>query len=85
MVKNSNDRQTVAWDRVPLAIDRDIARILDRALDGEDIGVDDATLLFDADGPALTALALVADELRRRTAGDVVTYVINRNINFTNV
>ena len=85
MVKNSNDRQTVAWDRVPLAIDRDIARILDRALDGEDIGVDDATLLFDADGPALTALTLVADELRRRTSGDVVTYVINRNINFTHV
>jgi FO synthase subunit 2 len=85
MVTNSNDQQTVAWDRVPLAIDPAVARILDRALDGEDIGVDDATLLFDADGPALTALALVADELRRRTAGDVVTYVINRNINFTNV
>ena len=75
---------TTDWTHT-LRVDRVIARILDRALDGEDVSVDDATLLFDADGPALTALTLVADELRRRTAGDVVTYVINRNINFTNV
>jgi len=75
----------VAWDRVKLPVDREIARILDRALDGEDITVDEATALFEARGPSLTALILAADELRRRTVGDVVTYVINRNINFTNV
>jgi FO synthase subunit 2 len=68
-----------------LAVEAEVARILDRALDGEDISVDEASALFDVRGPALTALTLVADELRRRTAGDVVTYVINRNINFTNV
>ena len=75
----------VAWNRVSHSIEGDVARILDRALDGEDISVDDATLLFDVQGPALTAVMLTADELRRRTVGDVVTYVINRNINFTNV
>src|SRR5207247_10641414 len=36
-------------------------------------------------GRDLHALTLVADELRRRQVGDVVTYIVNRNINFTNV
>ena len=73
------------WSRVSLPVERDIARILDCVLDGKDISVDEATALFDVRGPALSALILTADELRRRTSGDVVTYVINRNINFTNV
>jgi len=79
------DGAAVTWNRAALPVERDIARILDRALDGEDITVDEATALFEVRGPALTALMLTADELRRRTVGDVVTYVINRNINFTNV
>jgi FO synthase subunit 2 len=66
-------------------VDRDVARILDRALDGNDISVDEAVVLFGTHGPSLTATIQTADELRRRTVGDVVTYVINRNINFTNV
>jgi FO synthase subunit 2 len=78
----SGDR--VAWSR-PLRVERDVARILDRALDGADITEDVAVTLFGATGPSLTATIQAADELRRRTVGDVVTYVINRNINFTNV
>ena len=70
---------------MPLRIDRNIAQILDRALAGGDVDVDDATTLFEASGPSLSAIILTADELRRRTVGDTVTYVINRNINFTNV
>ena len=62
-----------------------VARILDAALAGEDISVADAVALFDATGAEFTALGLVADELRRRAVGDLVTYVVNRNINFTNV
>jgi 7,8-didemethyl-8-hydroxy-5-deazariboflavin synthase CofH subunit len=61
------------------------ARILDRALSGQDIGVDDATALFESEGSDLFAMIAAADSLRMRTVGDVVTYVINRNINFTNV
>jgi FO synthase len=38
-----------------------------------------------ADGPGLDALAALADDLRRDAVGDVVTYVVNRNINFTNI
>jgi FO synthase len=44
-----------------------------------------AMALFEADGPALDALVRLADAVRRDTVGDVVTYVVNRNINFTNV
>lgn len=61
------------------------AAILDRALGGEDISIDDATTLFEAEGADLPAIIAAADHLRARTVGDVVSYVINRNINFTNV
>src|SRR3990172_2870513 len=60
-------------------------RILDRALGGLDITVDEAARLFDASGTDLTVMTAAADYLRKKTVGDVVTYVINRNINFTNV
>ena len=61
------------------------ARILDRALAGDDISVEDAVELFDTRGAEFAAVGMVADELRRRTVGDLATYVVNRNINFTNV
>ena len=63
----------------------EVARILDHALDGQDISVEDALVLFDTSGLELNALMMTADELRRRRVGDIVTYVVNRNINFTNV
>jgi FO synthase len=44
-----------------------------------------ALALMTSDGPALDALARIADDLRRETVGDEVTFVVNRNINFTNV
>src|SRR5262249_52994644 len=44
-----------------------------------------ALALLEADGTALDELARIADELRKETVGDDVTYVVNRNINFTNV
>lgn len=62
-----------------------VARILDEALQGKDVSVEDAVVLFDTTGLEFSALTMVADELRRRTVGDLVTYVVNRNINFTNV
>src|SRR6266550_2881000 len=63
----------------------DVRRVLSRALDSEDVSVADAMLLAEANGRDVHALTLVADELRRRQAGDVVTFVVNRNVNFTNV
>ena len=46
---------------------------------------DEALALLDADGPELEALAALADGLRREAVGDEVSYVVTRNINFTNV
>jgi 7,8-didemethyl-8-hydroxy-5-deazariboflavin synthase CofH subunit len=63
----------------------DVRAILARALDGHEVGVDDAFALAETRGRDLQALAMVADEMRRRQAGEHVTFVINRNINFTNV
>jgi 7,8-didemethyl-8-hydroxy-5-deazariboflavin synthase CofH subunit len=72
-------------DRLLKTVSRSTAQTLDRALSGQDISVDEATALFDADGSDLLAMIAAADHLRAQTVGDVVTYVINRNINFTNV
>ena len=72
-------------ERLVGTLDPTAARVLSDALDGEDITVDQAVALFDASGQELNATMMVADELRRRTVGDLVTYVVNRNINFTNV
>ena len=47
---SAGHENTVDWSR-PLPVDRDVARILDRALDGEDISVDEAVTLFDCPRP----------------------------------
>ncbi len=61
------------------------AAILERALEGDDLGFADGLALAQATGDDLLALVKAADELRRRTVGDVLTYVVNRNLNFTNI
>ncbi len=66
-------------------IDPKVRRILDRALDGAEITPEEGLTLCETQGRELQALGLVADELRQRQAGEIVTYVVNRNINFTNV
>src|SRR5205809_2380228 len=66
-------------------VSRDVRPILARALDGHELSVDDGIALTGVAGRDLHALTLVADEMRRRQVGDVVTYVVNRNVNFTNV
>ena len=62
-----------------------VASVLDKALSAKDISVDEAVKLFDSTGLELNLSVMVADELRKRTLGDYATYVVNRNINFTNV
>ncbi len=62
-----------------------IADILNRALEEKEISVNEATRLFSAKGLDFHLVGMVADELRKRRVGDIVTYVVNRNINFTNV
>src|SRR5439155_26303098 len=52
---------------------------------GQEVGEDEIVTLFSARSPEVAAVAEVADELRRNAVGDVVTFVVNRNINYTNV
>lgn len=59
--------------------------ILQRALAGEDLSIEEGEWLLQAEGEELRALVLTADEVRRRRVGDIVTYVVNRNLNFTNI
>jgi FO synthase subunit 2 len=63
----------------------DVRRILGRALDDVEVSLDDALTLARVRGRDLHALTLTADALRRRHVGETVTFVVNRNINFTNV
>jgi 7,8-didemethyl-8-hydroxy-5-deazariboflavin synthase CofH subunit len=66
-------------------VSRDVRAILARVLDGAEVTVPEAETLAVTTGRDLQALTLVADELRHRHVGDTVTFVVNRNINFTNV
>jgi FO synthase len=66
-------------------IESEVARVLDRALNGEELDFDDGLRLARTTGDELEALIQVADQIRRERVGDVITYVVNRNINFTNV
>ena len=63
----------------------EIHKILTRALDGNELSWQEGLRLCDTTGLDFHALVLTADEVRRQQVGDIVTYVINRNINFTNV
>ena len=72
--------------RAPERLDSDVLSALRSATrDPSGISEADALALMSCDGPALDALCALADAVRKDRVGDEVTYVINRNINFTNV
>ena len=62
-----------------------VSDVLNRSLSEKEISPKDGLELYNTDGLDFHLVGLVADELRRRRVGDIVTYVVNRNINFTNV
>ncbi|HET9998123.1 MAG TPA: bifunctional FO biosynthesis protein CofGH [Nocardioides sp.] len=62
-----------------------VAEVLAGVRAGQEVGETEIVTLFGARGPEVAAVAAVADELRRQAVGDTVTYVVNRNINYTNV
>ena len=72
--------------RAPERVDTDVAAAL-RSAERDPAGCSDAEYLAlaTADGPALDAVAALADSIRRDVVGDDVTFVVNRNINFTNI
>lgn len=79
-------REAAAPGLAPERADGDVRAALARAADDPAKLTDDQALaLLHADGPALDALCRIADDLRRSVVGDDVTYIVTRNINFTNV
>lgn len=68
-----------------MSIDPGVARILDGVLAGRELSSRDALTLFQTQGKDLRALLMAADQLRREKCGDTVSFVIVRNINFTNI
>ncbi|MFF9781433.1 bifunctional FO biosynthesis protein CofGH [Streptomyces nigrescens] len=79
-------REAAAPGMAPERIDSDVRQALAQAADDPTRLTDaEALALLHADGPALDALCTLADELRRDTVGDDITYIVTRNINFTNV
>ena len=75
----------IHWQEAVRQARPEIARALEKPFSGEELDFDDGMRLSAAEGLDLVALARVADELRRQAAGDAITYVVNRNLNFTNV
>src|SRR5580692_5973562 len=75
----------IPLDRAIAAASPNVAGALEKVLAGGDLGLEEGLKLATVEGDDLRALLKVADELRRRTVGDRVTYVVNRNLNFTNV
>ncbi|CAI5532005.1 unnamed protein product, partial [Closterium sp. Naga37s-1] len=63
----------------------DVARILERALEGHSLSEAEIVQLFSARGTDFHAVCRAADGLRAVVSGDEVSYVVNRNINYTNV
>ncbi len=69
----------------PAVANGELARILDRAQGGRGIGEADIVHLFQARHDLFGAVCAAADELRQDVCGDAVSYVVTRNINYTNI
>ena len=86
MLKAMDPRwREVSWEQALKAASPAVADVLEKALAGRDLDFDDGLAVCGATGDDLLAVVKTADELRRRAVGDRVTYVVNRNLNFTNV
>ena len=76
---------TINMDSLFKNADPIVSEILNNSLDEKEISAKDALILYKTKGIDFHLVGLVADELRKRRVGNVVSYVVNRNINFTNV
>ena len=79
------DWQDISYEDALARAHAPIAALLEKALNGGELGFDEGVALGNVQGDDLLATVKVADELRRRTVGEPITYVVNRNLNFTNV
>src|SRR6266436_2315340 len=78
----------LTWDQIAAQASMSIRNALERVLETQDgacLRDDDRYALANCDGTDLLALLVAADTLRRELVGNIVSYVVNRNINFTNI
>jgi FO synthase len=76
---------TLVPPSVPARAGGRVGEVLEGVRAGQEVGIDEIVVLLSARGSEVGAVAEVADDLRRETVGDEVTFVRNRNINYTNV
>jgi len=82
---NRPEWREISWESALTAASPNVASALEKALGGKDLPLEEGLTLATVEGNDLVALVRVADELRRRVVGDRITYVVNRNLNFTNI
>lgn len=79
------DARTPRGEVGPVPVKGRVAEVLAGVLAGQELGENEVVAMLTARGPEVRAVAALADQLRVTANGDVVTYVRNRNINYTNV
>lgn len=80
------EKRSTGLDALISKVNGTTSRIIEKAFAGEEVTLEEGEHLFNIkDLDELSALAIAADELRKEDVGDIITYVINRNINFTNI
>jgi 7,8-didemethyl-8-hydroxy-5-deazariboflavin synthase CofH subunit len=85
-IRRIDENRSLGVDALLSKVNGKTASIIDKAFKGGEISVDEGEHLFNIrDLDEISALAISADEIRKEDVGDIVTYVINRNINFTNI
>src|ERR1700676_3550353 len=82
---NSNPNTESKLGGVLASCSSEVRECLEAARDGAELTLEQGLLLATAGGATLEALVAVADGMRRSAVGETITYVVNRNINFTNV
>ena len=82
------DFRSLEWSSIASQMTLACRSVLERVLEKQDGGIltrEECLFLANAEGDDLLGLLVAADALRRELVGNIVTYVVNRNINFTNV
>ena len=79
------EKKQILNDYNSLHVSEKVKSIVEKKLGGRELNLDEVTCLFESRGPDFAYLTHIANELREECNGHTVSYVVNRNINYTNV
>ena len=79
------EKQQILNNYNSLHVSEKVKSIVEKKLGGRELNLDEVTCLFESRGPDFAYLTHIANELREECNGHTVSYVVNRNINYTNV